>query len=168
MNNSLDNPDKKKLVMVFGTFDYLHAGHENLFMQARELGTEVIAILARDKTVKNIKGESPDHNEKERLELLKETLWADKIILGHPKDKMQAIKIYRPDIIALGYDQFAFTYGLEKLIIDLKLDTKIIRLKPYRPDMYKSSLIKNKINDISEISLTNNKDGELLTNDNIT
>lgn len=159
MNNSED-PNKKKLVMVFGTFDYLHAGHENLFMQARELGTEVIAILARDKTVKNIKGELPDHNEKERLQLLKETSWADKIILGHPKDKMQAIKIYRPDIIALGYDQFAFTYGLEKLIIDLKLDTKIVRLKPYRPDMYKSSLIKNK-------SLINNKDGELLTNDHI-
>lgn len=165
--NDIENPDKKKLVMVFGTFDYLHAGHENLFIQAKALGTEVIAVLARDKTVKNIKGELPDHNEKERFALLKETLWADNIILGHPKDKMKAIKIYRPDIIALGYDQFAFTYSLEKLIIDLKLDTKIVRLKPYRPDMYKSSLIKNKIKDISEISLTNNTHGELLTNDNV-
>ena len=134
--------DKKTLVMVFGTFDYLHAGHENLFMQANELGSEIIAILARDKTVKTIKGEFPDHNEKERLENLKATGWANKAILGHPKDKTRVIKDYRPNVIALGYDQFAFTYRLEKLLMELKLDSKIIRLVPYRPDMYKSSIIK--------------------------
>ena len=134
--------NKKTLVMVFGTFDYLHAGHENLFAQAKELGTEVIAVIARDKTVRNIKGAAPDHNEKERLQSLKETNWAHKAILGDNKDKTKVIKLYRPDIIALGYDQFAFTYNLEKLIIDLKLNTTIIRLKPYRPDMYKSSIIK--------------------------
>ena len=138
------NSEKKTLVMVFGTFDYLHAGHENLFTQARKLGTEILAVIARDKTVKQIKGESPDHDEKTRLNNLKETKWADKIVLGHPKDKTKNIKIYRPDVIALGYDQFAFTYSLEKLLIDLKLNTKIVRLKPYRPHMYKSSLMKKK------------------------
>ncbi|MBD3360520.1 adenylyltransferase/cytidyltransferase family protein [Candidatus Peregrinibacteria bacterium] len=133
---------KKTLVMVFGTFDYLHAGHENLFTQAGKFGTEIIAVIARDKTVKTIKGKFPDHDEKERVKNLEETGWANKVILGNNKDKMKVIKIYRPDIITLGYDQFAFTYGLEKLIIDLNLNTKIIRLKPYRPDMYKSSLLK--------------------------
>lgn len=136
--------NKQKLVMVFGTFDYLHAGHENLFKQARKLGNEIIAIIARDKTVKSIKGKAPDHNEKERLVNLKATNWSDKAILGNPRDKMKVIKNYRPDVIALGYDQFAFTYNLEKLLIDLQLDTQIIRLKPYRPEMYKSSIIKAK------------------------
>lgn len=134
---------KKKLVMVFGTFDYLHAGHENLFAQAKELGTEVLGIVARDKTVKTIKGFSPDHSEKERLENLKATNWADKVILGDSRDKMKVIKLYRPDVIALGYDQFAFTYHINKLLMDIGLDAKIVRLKPYRPDMYKSSIIKN-------------------------
>ena len=137
--------DKKKLVMVFGTFDYLHAGHENLFIQAKELGDEILAIIARDKTVRLIKGASPDHNEKDRMSALKATNWADKVVLGETKDKMRAIKIYRPDIIALGYDQFAFTYHVNKLLMDLKLDTKIVRLRPYRPDMYKSSIIKKTI-----------------------
>ncbi len=136
------NQDKKIRVMVFGTFDYLHAGHENLFIQARELGDEIVAIIARDKTVRNIKGETPDHNEKERLENLKNTGWAEMVFLGNPKDKTKVIKEYRPDIIALGYDQFAFTYRLEKFLMDIKLDAKIVRLKPYRPDMYKSSIIK--------------------------
>ncbi len=138
----MKNPDQKTVVMVFGTFDYLHAGHENLFTQARELGDEIIAILARDKTVKTIKGNFPDHEEKERLKNLKDTAWADKVVLGNHGDKTKVIRAHKPDIIALGYDQFAFTYNLEKLIIDLKLDTKVIRLKPYRPDMYKSSIIK--------------------------
>ena len=136
------NQEKKIRVMVFGTFDYLHAGHENLFIQARELGDEIVAIIARDKTVRNIKGETPDHNEKERLENLKDTSWAEFVILGNPKDKTKVIKEYRPDIIALGYDQFAFTYRLEKFLMDIRLDAKIVRLKPYRPDMYKSSIIK--------------------------
>lgn len=133
---------KKKLVMVFGTFDYLHAGHENLFSQARELGDEIIAVIARDKTVKVIKGFLPDHDEKIRLKNLEETAWANKVILGKEKDKTIVIRDYRPDVIALGYDQFAFTYRLEKLLMDMKLDAEIVRLKPYRPDMYKSSIIK--------------------------
>lgn len=111
------NQETKIRVMVFGTFDYLHAGHENLFIQARELGDEIVAIIARDKTVKNIKGESPDHNEKERLANLEETGWADFTVLGNPKDKTKVIKEYRPDVIALGYDQFAFTYRDRKSVV---------------------------------------------------
>lgn len=133
---------KNKIVMVFGTFDYLHAGHENLFVQAKEHGEYVIAVIALDKTVSNIKGNLPDHNEKERAENLRKAGWANKVILGDAKDKTKAIKQFKPDTVALGYDQFAFTYNIEKLIIDLKLDTKIVRLTPYRPDMYKSSIIK--------------------------
>lgn len=138
----MENEKTKKLVMVFGTFDYLHAGHENLFSQARELGDEIIAIIARDNTVKTIKGALPDHNEKDRMKALEETSWANKVVLGDIKDKTKVIKNYKPDIIALGYDQFAFTYLLDKMIIELRIETKIVRLKPYRPDMYKSSIIK--------------------------
>ncbi|MFA5947976.1 MAG: adenylyltransferase/cytidyltransferase family protein [Candidatus Gracilibacteria bacterium] len=135
---------KKKLVMVFGTFDYLHAGHENLFKQARELGDEILAVIAKDNTVKNIKGILPDNNEKQRLKNLKETSWADKVIIGDAKDKLKVIKNYRPDIIALGYDQFAFTYNLNKMLLDFKMDCKIVRLNPYNPSIYKSSIIKKK------------------------
>lgn len=151
----MENVKDKKLVMVFGTFDYLHAGHENLFSQARELGDEIIAIMARDKTVKTIKGTSPDHNEKERMKALKETFWANKVVLGDLKDKTKVIKNYKPDIIALGYDQFAFTYLLDKMIIELGLQTKIVRLKPYRPDMYKSSIIKYNLDSVNQPHETN-------------
>ncbi|MBI4232008.1 adenylyltransferase/cytidyltransferase family protein [Candidatus Peregrinibacteria bacterium] len=136
---------KSTLVMVFGTFDYLHAGHENLFSQARELGDEIITVIARDHTVKTIKGDLPDHSEKERFKNLKETGWSDRIVLGNQKDKAKVIRDFQPHVIALGYDQFAFTYRLEKYLMEIKLDAKIVRLKPYRPDMYKSSIIKKQI-----------------------
>lgn len=128
--------------MVFGTFDYLHAGHENLFVQAHSLGNRIITVIARDKTVRQIKGDLPDHNEKERKKNLELTGWADLVILGNEKDKTKIIREFRPDIIALGYDQFAFTYRLEKFLMDIKLDAKIIRMRPYHPDMYKSSILK--------------------------
>ena len=127
---------------MFGTFDFLHAGHENAFKQARELGDEIVVVIAKDKTVQKIKGELPEKNEKTRAKFLTETKWVDKVVIGNLKDKTKHIKLYRPDIIALGYDQFAFTYGLEKLLIDQKLNTEIVRLKPYKTKIYKSSILK--------------------------
>jgi len=138
----MDEDGKKKLVMMFGTFDFLHAGHENIFQQARELGDEIIVVIAKDKTVQKIKGELPDKNEKERVKTLSETQWVDKVVLGNLKEKTKHIKLYKPNIIALGHDQFAFTYGLEKLLIDEKLNTEIVRLKPYKTQIYKSSILK--------------------------
>jgi len=140
---------ENQTIMLFGTFDHLHAGHENLFMQARNLVKRfakslIIAVVARDKTVKQIKGRSPDNNEKNRVKNLEETRWADLVLLGEKRDKYKAIRDLKPSIIALGYDQFVFTPQLEKLIIDLNLDTKIVRLTPYRPEIYKSSLIREK------------------------
>jgi len=140
---------KQQIIMLFGTFDHLHAGHEDLFKQAREIAKRfenphIVAIVARDKTVKQIKGRESESNEKERVEKLQEIGWANEVLLGDKKDKYLAIKKLQPSIIALGYDQFAFTLQLEKLIIDWKLNTKIVRLHPYRPHIYKSSLIREK------------------------
>lgn len=132
----------KKKVMVFGTFDYFHAGHENLFEQAKKLGDYLIVIVARDETVKMIKGENPQYAEKKRLKTVEEHPLADKAVLGELDDKYKVIRKWKPDIIALGYDQFVFTYRLEKIIIDAKLNTEIHRLNPYKPEIFKSSLMK--------------------------
>lgn len=136
----------KKKVMVFGTFDYFHAGHENLFEQAKKLGDYLIVIVARDETVKTIKGENPKYSEKKRLKTVEKHPLVDKAILGEIENKYKVIQKWKPDIIALGYDQFVFTYRLEKIIIDAKLNTEIHRLNPYKPEIFKSSLMKAKEN----------------------
>lgn len=135
-----------KLVMTFGTFDVLHAGHEDFFKQARAHGDEIITILARHETVKTIKGEDPVYTEKQRLQNLKKTGWTDHIVYGNRLDKHKVIIKYKPDIIALGYDQYAFTQRLEKTIIDANLNAEIVRLNPFYPRVHKSSIIKRKIN----------------------
>jgi FAD synthetase len=137
-------PEKtsEKKVMVFGTFDVLHAGHEYFLEEAKKRGEYLIAVIARDKTVKKVKGELPKHNEKERMNNVKKCECVDKVVLGSEDDKYKVIKKYKPNILALGYDQFIFTYTLNKMIIDENLDTKIIRLEPYKPYMYKSTIIK--------------------------
>lgn len=131
-----------KKVIVFGTFDLLHAGHENMFEQAHALGDYVVTVIARDETVRKIKGQYPCYNERQRVKNLKNANFVDKVILGNLGDKYDIIKKIRPDVIALGYDQFAFTYQLEKFLIDEKMNTQIERLKAYKPDMYKSSIIR--------------------------
>ncbi|MBU2575665.1 hypothetical protein KKF64_01055, partial [Patescibacteria group bacterium] len=47
----------------------------------------------------------------------------------------------KPDIIALGYDQKAYTENLEKQMKKRGIDVKVARLKPYKPTKYKSSKI---------------------------
>ena len=126
-------------VMVFGTFDILHPGHLNFFKQAREFGNFLIAVIARDKTVLKIKGRLPKNNEKKRLKNLKNNNLIDKAVLGGLKDKYEIIKKFRPDVICLGYDQKTFTEGLKNKIKDFGLKIKIVILKSYKPEIYKSS-----------------------------
>ena len=129
-----------KKVMAFGTFDILHKGHENFLKQAKFYGNYLIIVIARDKTVLKIKGKLPRNNEKERLKKVGDSKLADKIILGSLTDKYKAIKKYKPDIICLGYDQQAFTEKLEEKLKEYNLlNTKIVRLKAYCPEKYKSS-----------------------------
>lgn len=128
--------------MAFGTFDYLHAGHEYYLKTAREIGDELIVVIARDQTAKAIRGHYPDHNEKQRLKAVAALECVDKAVLGNLEDKYKVIAKYKPQIIALGYDQMVFTQQLHKMLIELKLNTKIIRLNAYEPQIYKSSLIK--------------------------
>jgi len=145
----------QKLVMAFGTFDYLHAGHENFLKQARSHGTTLLVVLALDNTVQSVKGRAPLHNENQRLKNLRKTGWADKVILGNKENKHQVILKNRPDVICLGYDQFVFTQTLQKTLIDNNLDTEIVRLEAYFPQVYKSSLLREKLNTVNPVAIPN-------------
>lgn len=141
----MQNTENLKKVMAFGTFDLFHAGHENYLRQAKELGEYLTVIIARDETVKKIKGHAPTHNEHERMRNVKMSGIADKVILGYKDDKYKVLKKFRPDVLALGYDQFVFTQRLEKTLIDLKLNANVVRLTPYFPQIYKSSLLRKSL-----------------------
>lgn len=127
--------------MVFGTFDILHKGHLHLFKQAKIFGDYLIVVISRDKTINEVKGKPPLHDEKIRLKNIQKLNVADQVMLGGLKDKHDIIRMIHPDIICLGYDQKFFTNNLSALFPKIK----IVRLKPYKPNVYKTSFIKKKI-----------------------
>ena len=133
-----------KRVLVFGTFDGLHPGHINFFAQAKKLGNKLTAVVARDVTVNQVKGCFPKRSELLRLKAVKQCKIVDEATLGNIGDPYEIIKKIRPDIIALGYDQTSFTAKLESELKKAAILTKIVRLNPYKPENFKSSLIKNK------------------------
>lgn len=137
---------QKTRILVFGTFDILHPGHIHFFRQARRLAKYpfLIVSVARDKNVKKIKRQSPLHNEKIRLAIVKKHPLVNKAVLGALKDYLNHIKLLKPTIIALGYDQTAYTSNLSAKLKQLGLKPKIKRLKPHKPHIYKSSKMKNR------------------------
>jgi len=128
--------------MVFGTFDIVHKGHLYFLEQAKKYGDYLIVVLARDKTVKDLKKRKPFYNEKRRKNNLERVRFIDKVVLGSLHDKYEVIKKEKPDIICLGYDQKAFTQGLKKELKKRNLKIRIIRLKPYKEKFYKSSKLR--------------------------
>jgi len=128
-------------VLAFGTFDILHMGHLYFLKKAKEHGNLVV-VIGRDETVKEVKTRPPLNNEKKRLNKIKKLKFVDKAVLGNLKDKYKIIEKIRPQIICLGYDQNSFTKNLRKELNKRKIKAKIIRLKPYKTCLYKSSKLK--------------------------
>jgi FAD synthetase len=129
-------------VIVFGTFDVLHPGHEHMLREAKEYGDYLVAVVARDKTVKKVKKISPKYSEKERLSNLGNLNIANKVRLGYIKDKYKILHEEKPNTVALGYDQKVFVNKLEDNIDE---QAQIVRLAPYKPEMYKSSKLRDEL-----------------------
>jgi len=129
----------EKTIVVAGTFDILHPGHINFFEQAKKHGDRLIVIIARDATVKKIKGKLPKNKENDRLKKVQNQELVDRAILGQLQDPIQTVANLKPDVLALGYDQRTFTERLKAELGKRGCYPKIVRLKPYRPNKYKSS-----------------------------
>ncbi len=129
-------------VMAFGTFDFVHPGHLHFFAQAKQHGDELTVVLARDSTIQKTKGRQPMFNEQERLLALKALRIVDKAVLGNTVDVYKVVQDEKPDVICLGYDQTFFVDKLEQKLAEFGLKTKIIRLEPFLPERYKSSIIR--------------------------
>lgn len=128
-----------KKVIAFGTFDVFHPGHESYLRQAKKLGEYLIVVVARDETVLRIKKQKTKNKEQIRLKILAESGLADSVVLGSLQDRYAVIEKFRPEVIALGYDQKVDSRELKNKLQEFGLKTKIVRLKSYKPEVYKSS-----------------------------
>ena len=131
-----------KKVMVFGTFDIFHPGHEFYLKKAKKYGDLLEVVVAKDSTVRELKGKEPLNDELKRLSVIKALDYVDRAYLGYEEDKYKIIEEVKPDVICLGYDQYYFTNNLKEELKKRKIKAKIIRLKSYKEYLYKSSKLR--------------------------
>ncbi|MGC9308127.1 MAG: adenylyltransferase/cytidyltransferase family protein [Thermoplasmatota archaeon] len=91
-------------VMATGVFDLLHIGHLHYLEEARDMGDELVVVVATDETVRQRK-HSPIMPEEMRRELVAALKPVDRAVVGHSGDMFRIVEELQPDVIALGYDQ---------------------------------------------------------------
>ena len=94
-----------KKVITYGTYDLLHQGHINLLRRAKELGDYLIVGVTNDSFDRDRGKLNVRNNVLERVEAVKATGYADKIIIeDYIGQKIDDIQKYDIDIFAIGSD----------------------------------------------------------------
>ena len=124
-------------VLVFGTFDRLHKGHEDFLRQAQRRGT-LSVVVARDSNVEKIKGHAALQSQEERVRAMKTLVPEATVLLGDSKDFLAPVREVKPDLILLGYDQ-TLPPGVSMGDFPCSME----RAEPFEPGKYKSSILRN-------------------------
>ena len=139
-----------KTVLTSGAFDLIHYGHIRLLEEAKKLGgpdARLVVIIARDETIRRLKGKRPTFPEDQRRALIEAMEVVDEALLGYEDlDMATVIEKVKPDIIAVGYDQDDIERMARKIVEEQGLDIKVHRLEKFvKEDLDSSSKIKRKI-----------------------
>lgn len=94
-----------KTIITYGTYDLLHQGHINLLQRAKALGNYLIVGVTNDNFDRERGKLNVRNNVLERVEAVKATGLADKIIIeDYIGQKIDDIQKYDVDIFAIGSD----------------------------------------------------------------
>jgi choline-phosphate cytidylyltransferase len=133
-------------IMVFGTFDMIHKGHESLFEQARSLADDpyLIVSVARDSAAQRHRGLAPANHQDDRLIAVAAHPLVDTAVLGDEEGFIDHIARANPAIIALGYDQGGeYVENLEQELAAAGLSPRIVRLQAFKPETFKTSKLRS-------------------------
>ncbi|MFQ5762345.1 MAG: adenylyltransferase/cytidyltransferase family protein [Candidatus Bathyarchaeia archaeon] len=141
---------RKTRVIASGVFDLIHYGHLKFLEKAKEVGgpdAELIVVVARDATVRKMKGAAPVLPEEQRCAIVEALKPVDLAILGHETLNIPAIiEAYKPDIIALGYDQAEIERKVLDYLKNAQLSTRVVMVGHFgTEDLDSSTKIKRKI-----------------------
>lgn len=116
-------------VLATGTFDLLHPGHLLYLSKARALGDELFVIVARDSMIKH--KPKPIVPEKQRLTMVQALRMVDAAMLGSETDMFLPLREIKPDIIALGKNQFFNEKELETKLAARGIEVKVMRVQDF-------------------------------------
>lgn len=132
-------------VLVFGTFDVIHPGHEYFLQQAALLGDHLVAVIARDQFVVNTKNRKPVHNEDERISHILECGLVDEAFLSdRVTGTFSIVEKINPQIVCFGHDQIRLGESFNKWMKMNGKEIKTATIAPYKREKY-SSTLRNKI-----------------------
>ena len=137
-------------VLASGVFDLLHYGHIRFLEDAKQAGEpnpQLIVIVARDETVRRLKGSDPVIPEDQRRAVIEALKVVDEALLGFEDlDLDRVIQQVEPDIVAIGHDQENIENHLKKLKKAKELAFQIVRIGRFgAQDLNSSSKIKRRI-----------------------
>ena len=134
-----------KTVLAFGSFDILHPGHLYYLEEAKRHGDRLIVIVARDESIRKLKGHEPKYNQHERLEHVRALSYVDKAVLGQSiEDPYEIVEDINPDVICFGYDQKTFATDVKAELKKRGLKADVVTIGPFREHEFKSSKLKEK------------------------
>lgn len=123
----------KKIVLSTGCFDIFHVGHSVFFNQCKEFGDILIVGIARDETVRKLKGNNkPINPEANRLYLVASIQDVDYAILNEKElkpgkiDFDKIMKKLKPDVFVLNDDDSGLNEKRE-LCNNLGVELKLVK-----------------------------------------
>lgn len=137
-------PKKGVRVLATGVFDLLHPGHLHFLNEARALGDELVVVVARDSTVKEMK-HHPVTDERIRRQMVNGLKMTDWAVLGYEGDRIRIVKELQPDIIALGHDQQPDDEFLSTELSGAGMEVEVVRLTKSTGDLHGTSRIIERI-----------------------
>ncbi|HUI86352.1 MAG TPA: adenylyltransferase/cytidyltransferase family protein [Nitrososphaerales archaeon] len=130
-----------KVVFIGGGFEVIHSGHLHTVGEAKRLGDVLVVVVARDDTIRRRKGREPVSSESERVDLLAALRQVDAAILGGTGDIYEALEKVKPDVVALGYDQYHNVGDVGKEAERRGLKLSVVRLGSPRPSIKTTKIL---------------------------
>ncbi len=130
-----------KVVFIGGGFEVIHQGHLYTIDRAKKLGDVLVVAVARDSTIRKRKKRDPIANENERVALLSSLRQVDAAVLGVEGNIYDTLERVRPDIVALGYDQYHMEADIAREGAKRGMNLKVVRLDSPYPKVKTSKLL---------------------------
>jgi cytidyltransferase-like protein len=142
---SLTRKGRKGIRVVFigGGFEVIHQGHLHTIMKAKSLGDLLVVSVARDSTIRRRKKREPLAGESARVQLLSALRPVDVAILGVRGDIYKTLERVRPDVVALGYDQYHVESEVAREAKKRGMKLEVVRLDSPYPKVKTSGLLRD-------------------------
>ena len=131
-----------RVVFIGGGFEIIHYGHVYTLGKAKSLGDVLVVTVARDSTIRKRKNREPLIGEADRVKLLSAMRDVDAAILGVEGDIYVTLERVKPDVVALGYDQYHMEGDIRREAARRGMKLEVVRLDSPYPKIKTSRILK--------------------------